>query len=268
MQKNSILITAYENVEQTLSNIKHLRSFLNWPIVVVSTSHKPEIIDAFNNLQYTQGVQPLLVKCIDAPGNPNYEWASPKIAHTDNGEVEQKYVSWRHEFIPPRIFLSMQIGFNLLLEMGCNIALHLHSDTFWNNTPEALKQLEEECNEVYRARAMIWDLCIEDSGNNIHPHPEAIIADLEFLREKGILNLFGIYSGGFEHYNWGSPESLLGSWCYFNFFDKPILSPNQETRITFRDYFKARCKREYHGQFTHITNIAGTQPDVTDKPQG
>lgn len=248
------LITAFENVEQTLQNIRHIRGFPRLDrsqICVVSTTENESVIDRFNNLLYTEGLQPLIIKVIkEAPGNSTNPWEPPK----------QDYISWRHKWLGPRILKSFDVGFNLLYESGVDVALHLHSDTFWK--PDAETQLIEEIEHIkpnsYKC-AGYWDLCIEDNGLGLHPHPEGQVLDIGFLKHMGILPFSDCYKDdNFVHWNWGSVESLIANWCHYKLTNR-CLEEFEKPKQIFLNMFKVRMTRPYHGDWSHLVNLGGVQ---------
>lgn len=247
-KKLGILITAYNDFNQVLENIRHIRSFPKIgksEIVVISTAHQQNIVDSFYNMSYSTGVQPLTVKVIDVPGNPNNEWEPPS----------QEYISWRHKYLSPRIFKSFDIGFNLLDLLNCDIGLNLHSDTFLQrNYEDVLLNEIEECSTI----GAIWDICKEDSGNQLHVHPENIMINLRFWKTHHLLPISNCYHSNFKAWNWGCIEGLIGGWAYYKLTG---ISPesNSETTEEFKTLFKTRIIRDYHGNFPHIINLAGEQ---------
>lgn len=251
--KFGFLITAFENVEQTLQNIRHIRGYPRLgksQICVVSTTENQQVIDKFNSLLYTEGLQPLILKIIrDTPGNSTNPWEPPK----------QDYINWRHKWLPPRILKSFDVGFNLLYESGIDVALHLHSDTFWHNTYEAETKLMVEAEKSYEAYAGYWDLCIEDNWLGVHPHPEGILIDIGFFKHMGILPFFNCYGDpNFVHWNWGSPESLIANWCHYK-ITGICLKEHEKPKQIFLNMFRARMSRTYHGNWDHLVNLEGVQ---------
>lgn len=247
------LITAYNNWQQTLDNIRHIRSipkFENSTICVVSTAYEENIVNAFNCFTYRLKIQPTIVKVIeDAPGNPKSTWGPPN----------QQYISWRHKWLPPRILKSLDVGFELLRNVGVDTCLHLHSDSFIQR--DYVPQLIEEANQVYESYGAIWDLCMEDCLGpfNSHPHPESILADIHFFNHMGILPFSNCYTdSNFVHWNWASTESLVANWIHYKITGK-YLKQDSISDPKYNTMFRVRCKRDYHGTFDHLINLPGTQ---------
>ena len=251
-----ILITAYENVEQSLQNILHIRKNFNsinkCQIVVISTTEKPEVRQQFTNLLYREGLQPLIVKVLDnVPGNPGVCWQPP----------EQVYNSWRHKWLPIRIFKSLSAGFNLLYEVGIEVGLHLHSDTFLKSEYE--ERLLDEITDIQKDCLGYWDLCIEDH-TGVHVHPEGMAWFLPKCKELGILDIPNcFYQKHYRHWNWASTESLIGTWCNYRLCAQNI-GIDERGCQNFYNEFKVRTKRPYHGDFEHIINLGGVQPDASN----
>lgn len=248
-----ILITAYNNWQQTLDNIRHIRSIPQLekiPICVVSTAYEDNIVNAFNCFQYRLNIQPIITKVLlDAPGNPISVWEPPK----------QDYISWRHKWLPPRILKSLDIGFFLLNNIGLETILHIHADSFIQK--DYVPQLIEEANQVFESFGGIWDLCMEDNlgPKNSHPHPEGILFDIDFLKNSNILPFSNCYTDSdFIHWNWGSPESLIANWIHYKLTGR-VLKQDSETSEVYNDTFRVRCKRDYHGTFDHLINLPGVQ---------
>lgn len=248
-----ILITAYENVEQVLENIKHIRKNFTYinkcSIVVISTTEKEEIKQKFVNLLYTEGLQPLIVKVLyNVPGNPGVKWERPDF---------ETAINWRHRYLGGRIFKSISHGFNLLYDMDIEVGLHLHSDTFLKQSYE--QTLLEEMENVQDGYLGYWDLCIEDTGTGVHVHPEGILWHLPGCKECGIIDIFSCFDNSdFKCWNFGSIEALIGSWCNYRLCNKNIGIDDRGCSQFYAD-FKVRCKRPYHGDFEHIINLTGTQ---------
>ena len=248
-----ILITAYENVEQVLENIRHIRKNFKeinkCQIVVISTTEKDEVKQKFVNLLYTEGLQPLIVKVLDnVPGNPGVSWERPAF---------ETSINWRHRYLGGRIFKSMSHGFNLLYNLDIETGLHIHSDTFLKSTYE--NELLQEIDSVNSKYLGYWDICIEDTGTNVHIHPEGILWHLPDCKELGILDIFNCFNHcHYKCWNFGSIEALIGTWCNYRQSCQNI-GIDERASDKFYEYFKVRCRRPYHGDFEHLINLAGTQ---------
>jgi len=255
-----ILITAYENVEQTLQNIKHIRknfSRINkCQIVVISTTEKPQIRQQFTNLLYHEGLQPLIVKVLDnVPGNPGVEWERPEW---------ETAINWRHRYLGGRIFKSLSVGWNILYDLGIKTCLHLHSDSFINQGYE--NNLLIEIENIGNAYLGYWDICNEDTGGLNHIHPEGILIDLASCKNYGILDIFECFKHpAFQVWNWGSIEALIGCWFNFKIDDKAKnIGIDDVCCKRYYEVFQVRCQRMYHGVFDHIVNLGGVQPDAVN----
>lgn len=259
-----ILITAFENVSQVLENVRYIRKNFKeinkCQIVVISTTDKEEVKNRFTNLLYTEGLQPIIVKVLDnVPGNAGIKWKNR----------EQSYISWRHEFIGPRVLRSMQEGFYLLLDAGVNYALHLHSDTTWKAEQEEL--LLKEINEVKNIYGIV-DLCEEDNLDvlpiGFHWHPEGMVLNIKALDIFRALDWSKAFEkedyskSGYEEFsshNYGSPEANLAQWVHYKMFGRCINHNRDLPDPRFYQRFRFRMTRPYHGDFEHIVNLEGVQ---------
>lgn len=250
-----VLITAYENHKQVLDNIRHIRSFKELKdiqICVVSTTENPQIKEAFYNLVYAENVQPLTVIVWDtAPGNKSG-------IYLDKIEKLDYFQSWRHKYLPARILLSIEKGLISLNNSGCNVGLHLHSDTFLNSIQWIKERLDGLKNLV-----AYWDLCLEDNGiyapEGVHIHPEGILINITNAISSNFIYFSEIYESEFTHYNYGSIESLIGCWANYCIDGNPIMGPENKLGSNFNKLFKPILKRDYHGNWFHYRNLEGVQ---------
>lgn len=254
--KNGIIITAYENISHTKTNIDLLREmsiYKDAQIIVITTSSNKNIQKGFQNLSNNK----TKLITLNAPGNPGVNWEPPDGNY--DGLTEQNI--WRAKYLPARLLYSMSAGFNEMSKLDVEYCLHLHSDTFWKIEAERLLIEEQErLKEVYG----FWDTCLEDNGIyapfGIHIHPAPIHINLQRCKELDIINLYKVFFHPiFRHYNFISIESLIGCWTNFCLSNNSILSADDKCSPIYYDRFKSRCKRDYHGTFDHIINLPGTQ---------
>lgn len=250
-----ILITAYENVEQTLQNILHIRknftSINKCQIVVISTTEKQSVKEAFTNLLYREGLQPLIVKVLDnVPGNPGCNWERPEW---------ETAINWRHRYLGGRIFKSLSVGWNLLYDLDIEIVYHLHSDSFIK--PQYEPQLLNEIYDLQHDFMGIWDICIEDTGNLNHIHPEGMNLNIQKCRENNILDIFDCFNCSYKTWNPGSIEAVIGTFVNYCLCGRSVKIDEECSQLYYQE-FVVRTKRSYHGDFEHIINLGGVQPDA------
>ncbi len=253
MSKLAFVITAYNDVCSTEKNIRRIRKeykkFNNSDIIIVTTAQInvgfKELEDCYSDVH--------VIEFLDAPGNPACDWwASPPCYP---GEPERAYISWGHEFLPPRILLSAEKGLAKAFELGNSVALHLHSDTYWQSSHEY--ELIREVEKMGRFGLMLTADISKDEEDSIrgqcllpeglHLHPEGTIIDLR-SRYRNFSQIY-IEASGFKSHCYGSSEALWGQWAVWCVTQKNILS--WEDRIPQEYYQKVwlRSNRTYHGVF-------------------
>ena len=246
---NGIVLTCYENLEHTKINLELLRRmsiYRDSPIIVVTTSPNKEIQEEFCKLNNKTTKTIIL----NAPGNPGVNWEPPP----GNYDTPKEKNSWRARYLPARLLYSMSVGFNELSLLDVNVALHLHSDTFWKPDHEyMLVEEQEKLKELYG----IWDLRLEDKGWYVPlgslPHPAPMHLNLKKCGALDIINFHKVFfHPKFKHYNFISVESLIGCWVNFCLCGQSVMGPEDKCCKEFYDKFKMRFKRFYHGNFEHL----------------
>ncbi len=253
MSKLAFVITAYNDVCSTENNIKRIRQeykkFNNSDIIVVTTAEInvgfKELEDCYENVH--------VIEFFDAPGNAACDWwVSPPCYPA---ELERGYISWRHEFLPPRIILSVEKGLRLAHQLGNRYALHLHSDTYWLPTHEFELARQLTFMEHY-GLMLITDISKDEEDSvrgqcllpeGLHIHPEGTIIALP----SGFCDFHRVYDekSGFKSHCYGSSEALWGQFAIWCVTGKNILSWKDHIP---QDYYKRvllRTSRTYHGVF-------------------
>jgi hypothetical protein len=259
-----IIITAYKQkdlVEQNIIRIrKRYRLLDTLPIIVVSTSEEnigfEELQNSYDDIHF--------LEFPNAPGSSNCNWW--KSRPNPSG-----YLNWRHQFLPPRILLSMQKGIQYAYDIGLKKILHLHSDTYFKEENEV--NLIKFFNMLDQCM-MICDTSSEDEGaaqevkilpKMLHIHPEGLFLNLEKCKSIGYgFEFFKIFdpNSGFISHNYGSLEALIGQFCIWCLSHKNILKYEDEIPKEYFENVYFVCNRSYYEATQYgLVNIRGQQPD-------
>lgn len=241
--KSGILITAYKHPELTERTIKSFRNDFkilnNIPIVVVTTS---EIDVGFTDFEKYENVYVIEYRDV-----PPYKIDSHIDINMQESTDKNVGVS-----LAKRIFLSIERGLTKLKELGCDVCINLHGDTYWDYNKEGM--LISYFNTVYNENLLLsGDLCLEDSNSPIpqitHWHPEGLIININESIKCEFNKLHKIWLSNFITHNWGSVEGLIGQFAVYSLtgisiIDKTIPLPNE-----YLSKVKVRNIRNYHGKF-------------------
>lgn len=256
-----ILITAYQQTKMTRDNIINFRKefngyFSKCPIVIVTTS---ETEVGFSKLQ-NEFDDVHVINFNDAPGSSSCSWYTFKCPNAGP-------INWKHEFIPPRIFMSMEKGLHKALELGYNKVLHLHSDTFWMGSHETnLNELFEESDDyMLTADRSILDCGSGPLPEGLHFHPEGMFFNLEKCQQH---NDYGLSFSkmftdeiDFMSHNYYAPSALIGQYALWCITGINMLDDSEEIPQAYWDNVKINIDRSYHGTFSHgMLNFKGCQP--------
>ncbi len=258
MQDFCFLITAYDQVDLVIKNIKRIRSeypiqLATTKIIVVSTHEE----DLFSDKILDD--QTLFIHFKDAPGN--------KLSREFNSKENPagKYLNWRQEYLPPRILLSIEKGLMLAYDLGIKSALHLHSDTYWE--PQKISNLLTEQKEISKY-LFIGDLSFPNEYSSfrlkvipflLHFQPEGLHFNIQKSKETGFLNFSEIwsYKSMFQSHNFGSIEALIGQYAHFCLCQSNITSYSQSLKLEYINNINFRTIRMYHGKFRYgLVNLA------------
>lgn len=256
-----ILITAYQQVKLTRENIVNFRNNFKGfasqcPIVVVTTSESDvgfkKLEDEFENVY--------VIEFKNSPGSSNCKWYTFK-------DPNNKPISWVHEFLPPRILMSIEKGLKMGLELGCNKVLHLHSDTSWQVSHE--KNLNDSF-DMLDEYMLMGDRSIKDCNSGplpygLHFHPEGLFFNLKKCKEYNNygLSYSKIFSldSSFRSHNYYAPSALIGQYALWCITNQNIIDTSIDIPDEYWGNVKIIFERDYHGTFNHgITNRSGKQP--------
>jgi hypothetical protein len=261
----AFIITAYLQlalVEQNIQRIRNEYKFLNnSPIVVVSTAEQDP---GFAQL-YEKYEEVYVIRYPDAPGSTGSTFKSrPNPAGN--------YISWRHEFLPARILLSLQKGVEFCRDViGVDKVLHIHSDTHWKASKE--QNLVEDISILDKAMIIADTSEAEESSSQLskilppmmHLHPEGLMLNLSKCSDNGYAFTFDkIFDqkSGFESHNFGSLEALLAQYAIYCLSGKNITKYDDVLPDEYFQNIYFRCCRPYHCETEYgLINLSGTQED-------
>lgn len=247
MNKLAVVITAYKQWENCIRQIKSIPNGI--PIIIVSTAEDCSIF--YDNMgDYFTDSNVFFIPLEDSPGNPKCNWwISPPR--------RELYPSFRAEFLPPRILYSMEFGFKKAIEIGCEFALHIHSDIFKDYT-----LIDQEIERTKDKVALIDCNSHEELepkrgsyiGCGTHWMPENQLINLKKAQEIGYINLSKIYdkNTNFRYHDPSCIEGLFGLWAYYCLTGKNAITPKEILDPIFYDQFQVRCIRNHHGDFPEV----------------
>ncbi len=269
MKDFAYLITAYRQKDLTEENIKRIRneyktSLKDSPIVIVTTSEDDK--ENFGELQ-EKYPDVYVLHFPNAPGSEGADWF-----HSKENPAGQ-YISWRHEFLPPRILISLQKAMCFANDMECIKAIHLHSDSYIPASYE-----EQLIKDIYLLDTVmiIADVSEDDEASAaankvippmMHLHIEGLMLNLTKCLECGygftFSNIFDKNSG-FQSHNYGSIEALLAQYAIYCLSGVGINKFDQELPKEYFQNVYFRMCRQYHGCWDQIVNLHGKQPDAKE----
>lgn len=269
------LITTYNQTVQTVENIHRIRkyeTFEKQPIIVVYTYPRKDIFDAFLP-ELDSNV--LFIHFEDAPGNP-VPWYMPWKKFKTKSPAGS---NWRDNYIAARILLSMRLGFIKADQIGCNLAIHLHSDTYWETN--RVGQLKGICEKMLTQGKVLYGdqpIVFEKEDilpPNFHFHPEGTIFNLQTAKYLGYgFNFDEIYksrnSSGLENLKYkedfwtphfGRTEALFPSWLHWTIAKTNITSPNSKVDKEYYYKIMTGISRSAHGVHPNGLINFGQQQD-------
>jgi hypothetical protein len=251
----------FEQVELVKQNINNIRSFKYLKdsfILVASTSPKQGFLENFSDIydNYNQ-ISFVQMTWMDGNNDPRMYASNPN-----------QRVSWRQEFLPKRILISMDKCLDLLYTIKSDVVLHLHSDSFWKPTAE-LQLLKETDWLMNNNGLFVGDLSDEGEDyatktktlrQGLHYQPEALLINLR-ERERLGYKFSKVYDpeGGFQPHNHTCIEAIFGELACFCLNGTNILSYNDIPPPEYYAKVKPRCQRGYHGDWNHLINLPGMQ---------
>lgn len=248
-------ISAFRQVDLTEKNILNIRNnfteLKDCPIIVTSTAPEDP---GFGNLAHKYK-DVYFLHFDSAPGNPHVIWKS-----------RQTHPEWRIEYLPPRILLPIQHVMRFVYSCGSKFMLHLHSDSFWN--PRAEDMLLHETEHLKCFKIMFrGDLSAltDDVGaipRGTHFQPEGLLFNLEECYRWGYgFDFHEIWDegSGFASHNYCALEALFGQFAAWKLTGACVTKPDDVLPHIYREKVSVRCKRIFHGEFSHLTNLPGTQ---------
>jgi hypothetical protein len=250
-EKFCFVITAYQQVELVKRNVTRIRReypelICNAQIIVVSTSQEDmfsSVLSGYKDVHF--------IHFNNSPGSEKADFQSRKNSNNS-------FLNWRHEFLPPRIMISIQKGLEKALSLGMDSALHLHSDTYWE--PKKINGLLDEIQEINEI-LFKGDLSYPNeiasqrkkiTPKGIHFQPEGLLFNINFCKEYGFMNFENIWKDrNFKSHNFGSIEALIGQWAIYCLSNhkKNILNFSDVIPCIYKKLVKVRTVRGYHGKF-------------------
>lgn len=249
------LITSYEQLDDTRSNIIRIRDrykiFNKCPIVVVTSTRNKVDFKSLENLRDNIEV----VEFPEAPWPGNNHWY-----HDQDKVKHQHYISIGHQFLPPCLFMSMELGLHAIYKK-VKYCLHIHGDTYWREEQEQNLELYAEmlANYTVLIDTSTAEEATHDLPKNMSWHPEGMFLNLDRCYDIGFGFKFSdIFrdSCDFHSKNYGSPEGLFGQWMEYCLTGKSLNNHEDKLSDKFIKEVYIICDRMYHGHFPYgLTNL-------------
>jgi hypothetical protein len=178
----------------------------------------------------------------ETPGNPGGVRVNPyRIVGTN--------------YLPPRIFYSLDKGLEYIIKEGYKYALHLHRDSIILNESFILERLEElRTGKYFFAGDLAYDEEFESAKNQILPpgfhfNPENLMFDLSG-QLIGFEKFFEMFEDrDFHSHNWGAIESLIGNWFHYCLSLRSVTKYNDSIYPLYKKLILVREARGHHGYY-------------------
>ncbi len=258
MNKFCFIITTFRDEKLTATNVKWIRSgpkpLADAPIYIVYTYEEPL------SFQDSLGENVSVIWNWDVPPNKQCRWYTPP---------DHAFSNVRQQMLPPRILTSMGIALKFANLDGMDVALHLHSDTFFKHTSFPL--LESEAQQLIDEDLLfIGDISTEDEYSQravellpgkLHWHPEALCINVRKAETIGYSSTMEIFlrNNGFITHHEGGSECLVGQYAAWCLDKENIPLGRKDLPPIYDKSVKVRSYRSYHGEFQHLINIPGIQ---------
>ena len=252
MDNVAFILTCYKNLSMIKQSVERIRSYKELGkslIYIISTSEEHfglEDLTDYKNKIFAE-------TWLDAPGNPYSTYKSKPNSIP--------YLNFRHEFLPPRILLSLQKGIEWTRDHNIEKVCHIHPDGYFKNEKMPIERFERL--DQY---TMIGDGCSQDVNTIDHRlffHPENLFLNIEDL--YGIHHTFDevfLYSDketSFRSHNYSSVESLVGNYLHYSICNRSILTIDDPIDRCYLNSILIDVVRPYHGDFGDFINLPGIQ---------